>query len=244
MSKKGKRANLNMQRSYPTVTQLDRTIDRSNGLIEQVRIEEHERTIAYVNALTVPVLRLMQLIEWSRTAIRCAIDLESELDGMPGQLAGALLELIRAYDLVDESLAQRNPKLLTFTEQLIEGIAGYLKAAQRSETAATQSREALRTLTARRDDPITPFAQDPSGMSGSEVIGTWLLSYEESPSVSRPEAARMLLKDLRTLDRDKQPMTIGQKEARRLLEADLTGEADTIRKRLERYVKKYKGRKR
>lgn len=216
-----------VRRQFNTQAKLRETI---------IQAREAQKAIDYINALTVPALRLVQLIERARTAIRCAVDLEKELTGMPGQLAGALTELIIAYELVDESLAQRNPKLLRFATQLIAGIAEYRKAVAKDKNATIQSRADLQTLTARDDDPVSPFAQEPSGQCGLDVIGQWLADYRDTHTYR--EAVELMV---RTFESDDKTLTDGQSEAlyqaTRRLNRD---HKDTFRKWAERTYERHK----
>ncbi len=131
MSKKGKRAKLNMQRAYPTVTQLDRTIDRANGLIEQVRIEERQKVERDFNERYLPQRRVLDVAQHAIAQLVARID-ELALIGK-GMRKDVLTE--RAKRLASELAAcGRDHKSLAITfsaeQSYIDGWTEFISIAQ------------------------------------------------------------------------------------------------------------------
>lgn len=197
-----------MQRRPPTVRQLESQADYMQRMIDLARVEERTLAAAYVNTITPPIMRLMQLLEIVRTATRTASPptLDIELKGMDDQLEHALLNVMQAYLQVEESMAQRNPKLLMFVTEVSSAVREFLR---------TGDREPLRELTKRLDDPVMTFSQEPTGLSGEDIIAGHLAAYKVS--MNAPKAADLLFEELDTKRREGRSMTAGEQEARNIL---------------------------
>lgn len=149
------------------------------------------------------------------------------------ELGGQLIDTMLIWRAIGKSLAQIDPKIVVYTQALIDAIDQFNR---------TGNRQPLRKLCDHNLDPLNRLFTDvePSGMSGEDVIGKWLATYEGV--TTRQQAAAGLLDDLNQRKKDGHILSAGEIEASRLLAADLKSKPATVRQRLQRYHDRYQAK--